>query len=136
AGVLLFAPGALIVVATAPVAGTSPGPNGRIAFQAETGSGLQIFTIRADGHGLRQLTHVDARPDFDHPCARLPEWSPDGRRIAFQINDCQPALMNADGSGVTLIPPPPGHHPGIDYCEGDMAFLPDGQQVVLETYDA
>lgn len=133
AGVLAVA--AVGVASAAPVAATFPGADGRIAFQAETTNGVQIFTMRADGHGLRQLTHIVPRPDADNPGASLPEWSPDGRRIAFQINDCQIALMNADGSGITLVPPPPGHHPGVDYCEGDVAFLPDGDHIVAEAYD-
>ena len=79
----------------APDAGaTFPGRNGLIAFQANIGdNGPQIFTVRSNGHQPRQITHVDG-------VAALPDWSPDGRRIAFTLNDCAIALMDADGGNL------------------------------------
>ena len=72
----------LATLALAPdAAATFPGRNGLIAFQADIGdNGPQIFTIRSNGHQLRQITHVDG-------VAALPDWSPDGRRIVFTLND-------------------------------------------------
>jgi hypothetical protein len=54
-------------------------PQGRIAFcRGGFGSTQQdIFTIGADGRGLKRLTN---EPGYD--C--WPNWSPDGRRIVFQ----------------------------------------------------
>lgn len=119
-----------MVVATlafAPAASaTYPDRNGLIAFQADTGTGNQIYTVRPNGHDLRQITHVDGD-------AVRPDWSPNGRRIAFEIDteaDCSNlAIMNADGSHIAVVP----HGP--DICEGDPSFTPDGSRLVFERYD-
>ena len=88
----------LATLAIAPgVGATVPGRNGLIAFQADIGDdGPQIFTIRSNGKQLRQITHVDG-------VAALPDWSPDGRRIAFTLNECAIALMDADGGNLHEI---------------------------------
>ena len=66
---------ALVMTAMVPVtSATNPGRNGRIAFQAQTDEGLEIFTMRPDGHDLRQITHVDGD-------ATVPDWAPNGSRI-------------------------------------------------------
>jgi TolB protein len=48
----------------------------RIAFSGFGSGDFEIYTIRPDGTGLRQLTHT--RGNDAHPV-----WSPDGRWIAF-----------------------------------------------------
>src|SRR5262245_10968860 len=92
---------AMAVLATlvlAPTAhATFPARNGLIAFQADTGSGYQLYTVRPNGRDLRQITHVDGD-------AIKPDWSPDGRRIAFALDECSVAIMNADGSGLRVLP--------------------------------
>lgn len=40
-----------LVAGGGPALATVPGPNGLIAFRADTGSGRQIYTIRPDGTG-------------------------------------------------------------------------------------
>lgn len=52
------------------------GQNGRIAFVSDRDSDFDIYTIRPDGSGLRQVTNA---PGSDS----RPEWSPDGTKIAF-----------------------------------------------------
>jgi Tol biopolymer transport system component len=72
-------------------------PDGRaIAF---TGRGGDIYTVHADGAGLRKLTRA---PGWNVGA----EWSPDGRRILFASSRDGLAhrtydlyVMNADGSG-------------------------------------
>ena len=41
-----------------PAHATYPGHNGRIAFQADTGGSNQLYTVRANGHDLFQVTQV------------------------------------------------------------------------------
>ena len=57
---------------------TYPDDNGLIVFTAPTDAGSQLFTIRPNGRGLRQITHVAG--DAFHA-----DWSPDGRHIVFTV---------------------------------------------------
>ena len=114
--------GLLATVLTAATSATTPGRNGRIAFQADTDEGLQIFTIRSNGKDLRQITHVDGD-------ATNVDWSPDGRRLAFSVNECSIGVIDADGSDYALIAEDP------DLCQTDPVFTADGQRLVYERYD-
>src|ERR1700761_6262236 len=85
----------LMLVSANPAHATFPGRNGLIAFQSQTDSGVQIFTIRPNGHDLRQITYVNGD-------AVTPDWSPDGQQIVFEIDRGDPpscgnvvAIMNA-----------------------------------------
>jgi len=52
-------------------------PDGtQIAFSSTVGATRQLFVMRSDGTGVRQITN-DLNDDFD------PAWSPDGRSLAF-----------------------------------------------------
>jgi TolB protein len=73
---------------------------GRCA-EPQPSTGAQLFTIRPNGQGMRQLTHL-AGNAYD---AR---WSPDGRRIVFAHNErLGPTgdvfTMNADGTHVRRV---------------------------------
>jgi TolB protein len=70
-----------------------------------------LFSIAVDGSGLRTLAPFSARRD-----AINPSWSPDGRRIVFEIASAHPpanpgssnrqsdlAVMNADGTGLRRL---------------------------------
>jgi len=92
---------------------TMPGANGLIAFSLDKGSGGEIYTIEADGSDLKRLTHVDGN-------AIAPDWSPDGSRIAFWLEDQALYTMDADGSDLQEVTTP----------GGQAAFTPDGEHLV------
>lgn len=80
------------------------GGPGLIVFAGETASGSQLWTVRPDGTRLHQITHVSGG-------AVQPDWSPDGRTVAFEWDVPSPdgphvqiALVNADGSGLRALP--------------------------------
>jgi Tol biopolymer transport system component len=102
-------------VGAVPAHATTPGTNGRIAFQMDFGLGAQIYTIKPNGLGIRQLTKVRGT-------AETPDWSPDGTRIAFQAEDGPEGLwiVNADGS----------HLHQVAASGAQPAFTPDGMHLV------
>jgi Tol biopolymer transport system component len=114
----------LATLALAPgVGATFPARNGLIAFQANVGdTGPQIFTVRSNGKQLRQVTHVDG-------VAAQPDWSPDGRQIAFTLNECSIALVDVDGGNLDEIASEP------DACLSDASYTPDGTRLVYTRFD-
>jgi TolB protein len=63
--------GALLTISSQTASGTYPGGDGKIAFVRSN----QIYTINADGTGLKQLT--TGAKNY------RPKWSPNGQRIAY-----------------------------------------------------
>ncbi len=67
-------------------------PNGKLiaffhhwgAFQDEQSEFAEIFVMKADGSGIRQLTHVTANKPFTAETHR-PAWSPDGKQLVFEV---------------------------------------------------
>ena len=80
-----------------------------------------LFTIKADGSDLKQLT--DTREFEQHP-----SWSADGKKILFTRGDVMTNIdiytMDADGTNVTRLT----QHPERDQRG---AFSPDGQTVAF-----
>jgi Tol biopolymer transport system component len=74
----------MVVVEAGPAGAAFPGKNGRIAYASYDApfpkGDSEIYTIRADGSGKRQLTNNDTE-DLD------PSYSPDGKRIVYAAQD-------------------------------------------------
>jgi TolB protein len=85
-------------LAVLPAHATFSGENGLLAYQAQVGKHVQLFTIRPDGSGARQLTH------FGDSDAVSAVWSPDASKLVFARewgpNKSRIYTMNADGSGL------------------------------------
>ena len=103
-----------------------PGKNGRIAFFANLTGTNQIFTVKADGSDLFQLTNL---PPSNDGFALAPDFSPDGQRIVF-AHDMTGALelyvINADGTGLMQIT-----HDGLFHAV--PRWSPDGSHIVFAT---
>jgi Tol biopolymer transport system component len=113
-----------LLVSQVPAHAAFPAENGLIAFSAETDDGIQLFTVRRNGNHLQQITQGPGE-------ASTPDWSPDGRWLAYSRNECTIALIRANGTHRHIIP---SQTP--DGCETDPAFTPDGQHLVFSRYDA
>jgi Tol biopolymer transport system component len=108
-----------------------------------TSQGDDLFTVSANGTGLRQLTGCDRDPDCwsDNEAS----WSRDGSRIAFgratgprdQEGPSKVAIYvaSADGTGIRqLSTPPPGsedHYPTWSADGGTVVFQRDPQTKLI-----
>jgi dipeptidyl aminopeptidase/acylaminoacyl peptidase len=94
---------ALLLLFPAAAHGSFPGSNGRIAFNWTFGcDGSMIATMRPDGSDRRRLT-ANACVVEGGPRATFPDWSADGRRIAFLRNG-RLMTMTAGGANETPVP--------------------------------
>jgi Tol biopolymer transport system component len=92
-------------------------------------TGWEIFVMDADGSNQVNLTN---NPDF----AAAPEWSPDGKQIAFESDrdfDIDPTeftfeilVMQADGTGIFNIT----NHDADDEFP---SWSPDGSRIAFQT---
>ena len=118
--------GALVALLALPAvaSATMPGENGRIVFSAETSAGIQMFTVRPSGGGLRQITHVAGD-------ALNPDWSPNGHRMVFALGtetSARLAIVRADGTHLTLLPQPAG------VFDDQPSYSPNGRWIYFERY--
>lgn len=74
-------------------------PDGtKIAFTKYNASSVfDIFTMNANGTGQSALTSGSSTSD------KHPSWSPDGAKITFDRDNSSIYIINADGSGLTLL---------------------------------
>jgi Tol biopolymer transport system component len=105
-------------------------PDGqRIAFTSDRDGNDEIYVMNADGTGVTRLTDRPNSEDVD------PDWSPDGQRIVFSSwtkaaesgkasTYVIPSIyvMNADGSGITSLPP----------VGSEPDWSPVGQEIVFK----
>jgi TolB protein len=115
---------AAALAAAAPAHATFPGVNGRIALVGDLLGGSQVLTMDAAGRDLRRVT--DLAPD---EAAHLPDWSPDGRRLAYcgadGTGEAELYVVEADGTG--------RHRITSDAGRFDCAprWSPDGRRIVF-----
>lgn len=100
AGVLAFA---------APAAASD-----RLAFS--TGLPSQIFTVPAQGGNAQQITH-------DAGGAAHPDWSPDGRSVAYDVGGARLAVASASGGGERFV--------AVDMSAVDPAWSPSSSQLAF-----
>jgi len=102
-----------------------------ILIQGDQREGIigAAWLIPAIGGKFRLLTP----PDIG---ARRPDWSPDGKKIAFHTHCCNPqnptiAVINIDGTGLHELT-----HNGTDFEVGphdfDPSWSPEGDAIVFE----
>ena len=87
-----------------------------------------LFVIRTDGTGFRQITDDPARD-------RGPRWSPDGSRLAFYSNRQGPYQIwsiRADGSRPELLARAPHDSPGLTR----PTWAPDGHRLIAKNSQA
>jgi His/Glu/Gln/Arg/opine family amino acid ABC transporter permease subunit len=99
-------------------------PDGeRIAFMMQHDGHVDIFTMRADGSDVTQVTHAEQD-------ALFPTWSPDGGQIAFVASGEEGAMtasvVDVDGGNLVQL---------TDGTSRDrqLRWSPDGQQIAFES---
>jgi len=121
---LLAAVGLFIVVLYAqPAEANFPGKPGKIAFSQDDGNDLEIYTIKADGGGKKQLT--DNSTDD-----RYPAYSASGKKIAYtgdEGQDYEIYTINAGGGGKL---------PVTDNSSDDFNpdYAPSGKRIAYTNY--
>jgi len=85
---------------------------------------LEIFVMKADGSGIRQVTHL-GHANF------APYFTPDGKKVIFSSNHHDPKgrnfdlfLVNIDGTGLERVT-------FNDTFDGFPMFSPDGKSLVF-----
>ena len=109
-----------------PTGGESPrvSPDGsRILFGAKLSGAPRLFVMSADGSGVRQVT-PDTMQGFSA------QWSPDGRRIVYQVRG--PAMVNS----IMVHDIAAGSIPRtIDVAKGNQSpsWSPDGGKILFSS---
>lgn len=96
-----------------------------ISYRAQSLNYRQIYSAQADGFNIQQLTNSAGNKSH-------PTWSPDGRYIAFVVEDSELGsdiyVMDADGNhlkNLTL-----GIKESVDYPE----WSPDGSRIAYQAF--
>lgn len=105
---------ALALGAAVAAAPASADANGRIAYAPAAGG--QVFSIPARGGAPVQITH-------DPSGAAHPDWSRDGRFVAYDVGGLRLAVANANGSGERLV--------NVDVSAIDPSWSPDSSKLAF-----
>lgn len=115
----------LPVVIGLPAPPVPPATDRTIIYSKNESRGRGIYAIESDGTSPTPLTQT-AQGDYS------PRWSPDRHLIAFvrllPTSASQLMVMNADGSGVRVIPTPK-----LDMI-GGITWSPDGSTLAFNAY--
>ena len=93
----------------------------KLAFLSNSAGTYQIWTSDADGTNLFQVTNITPRPGFND---NILSWSPSGTQIAFNDDDDNVRVVNADGTGLTA--PLANGRSGV--------FSPDGTKIAYTVF--
>src|SRR5215216_4922157 len=111
----------VVLVVSEKAEATFPGKNGKIVYAGwNRGEDFEIYTIKPDGSGKRQLTHNNT-VDED------PAYSPDGKKIVYvgkdgPKGDLEIYTINARGGDKFQVT-----HNGVD--EEWPAYSPSGKRI-------
>lgn len=105
---------ALALGAAVAAAPASADANGRIAYAPASGG--QVFSIPAKGGAPVQITQ-------DPSGAAHPDWSRDGRFVAYDVGGLRLAVANANGSGERLV--------NVDVSAIDPSWSPDSSKLAF-----
>jgi TolB protein len=92
----------------------SPAAANQLAFSS--GAPSQIFTVGPHGGSVEQLTH-------DAGGAAHPDWSPDGRLVAYDVGGMRIAIAPARGGAERLV--------SADVSAIDPSWSPDASQLAF-----
>jgi Tol biopolymer transport system component len=104
-------------------------PDGRqiafFAYPSPPGPGTDksdIYVVNTDGTGLKNLTNTPSVSD------EKPRWSPDGRKIAFDVwlGGPQVHTMNPDGSGLVRLTT-------AQWSDRGSVWSPDGARIAFRS---
>ena len=124
---------ALVLTGAGGAAARAParGPQGTLVFVSDRSGTFQIYSIRADGSRLGQLTRGRAADG-------APLFSPDGRRIVFtraaKRNESELWVMNADGSRQRKLASS-GAAPSWSPDSRRLAYIGAGAKLVVARLD-
>lgn len=110
-----------------------PGIPGTIVFSADDEAGTpQIYTMNADGSGVRQLTRFPVEGGGTQPA-----WSPDGERIVFAnftgATTLGPYLWVMDADGSNMRPLKRRQSESIEALVGSApVWSPDGKEIAFQ----
>jgi Tol biopolymer transport system component len=98
-------------------------PDGQwIAFLSDRSGKYDIWKVRPDGSGLAQMTHEPGREVI------APVWSPDGRKLLYQIRNVNSYVIDANRPGTEQTPQSLSGQPPLGFIPRDWS--PDGSLLV------
>ena len=111
-----------------------PPAGDEVLFLGSTPAGSALFVANTDGTNARSIVDHERSPI---PYARLdvPQWSPDGTRIAFALEPPDAPdtwrihIVNADGTGLRELSRDPRQR-----SEGHPSWSPDGTRVAFQRW--